>query len=92
MIAIKKGSNSFYVGDREEDPLAEMTLLNVEDEIIIIEHTIVSDQLRGQNVARLLLQAVVDFARAENKKIIPRCPFSQAEFSKNKDYADVLQQ
>jgi len=37
------------------------------------------DQLRGQNVARQLLQAVVDFARAENKRIIPRCPFPIGE-------------
>lgn len=89
MIDIKKGEKSFYVGDNEEESLAKMELIdNVDD--IIIEHTFVSEQLRGQNVARLLLKKVVDFAREENKKIIPICTFAKAEMNKNNDYKDVL--
>lgn len=89
MIDIKKGETSFYVGDNEEEPLAKMELTRSGDEIII-QHTFVSEQLRGQNVARLLLKAVVDFAREENKTITPVCSFAKAELNKNIDYSDVL--
>ncbi|MDD4237649.1 MAG: GNAT family N-acetyltransferase [Desulfotomaculaceae bacterium] len=90
MVDIKKGSNSFYVGDKEEDPLAVISFLNTGTDTIIIDRTFVSDELRGQNIGRRLLQKVVDLAREENRKIISRCSFAEAIFSKTTDYEDVL--
>jgi predicted GNAT family acetyltransferase len=90
LLDIKQGQKSFYVGDNEEETLAKMTLVDNGDEIII-DHTFVSEELRGQNVARQLLKEVVDFAREKNKKIIPVCSFAKAEMNKNDDYKDVLQ-
>jgi predicted GNAT family acetyltransferase len=69
--------------------LAKIELEHNGNEIIIM-HTFVSDQLRGQNVARQLLKAVVDFAREENNTIMPVCSFAKAELSKNDDYSDIL--
>ena len=89
MIDIKKGEKSFYIGDNEEEPLAKMELVHNGDEIII-DHTFVSEQLRGQNVGRQLLEKVVGFAREKNKTIIPICPFAKAELNKNDQYLDVL--
>ena len=57
---------------------------------IRIDHTNVSEKLKGQGVGNKLVKRVVDFAREENKKIIPLCPFAKAEFEKNKEYEDVL--
>jgi len=92
LITINKGLKSFYVGDSEENPLAEMVFTYEGKDIIIIDHTFVSDELKGQSVGRQLLQKLVDWARKENKKIIPLCPFAKAEMMKNKDYADTLHQ
>lgn len=89
MIDIKKGEKSFYVGDNEDEPLAKMGLVDSGD-AIIIDHTFVSEQLRGQNVGRQLLKKVVDFAKEKNKTIIPICPFANAELNKNSDYKDLL--
>lgn len=89
MIEIKKGTKSFYVGDNEEEPLAKMGMVYNGDEIII-DHTFVSEQLRGQNVGRQLLKKVVEFSRENNKKIVPTCPYAKAELNKNVDYKDVL--
>ena len=89
MIEIKIGINSFYVGDNEEEPLAKIEVQHKEHEIVI-QHTFVSEQLRGQNVARLLLESVVNFAREKNKTIIPICPFAKSELDKNHDYSDVF--
>ena len=92
MIKINQGSKSFYVGDSEAKPLAEMVFDSLSKDNIIIEHTFVSEELRGQKVARQLLQNLIDWARKENKKVVPLCPFAKEEMMRNNNYADILQQ
>ena len=56
----------------------------------IIDHTDVSDTLRGQGVGRYLLDAAVQFARDRQVKIIPLCPFAKSVFQKDANIQDVL--
>ena len=39
MLEIKKGSNNFYVGESEDNVLAEMRFVLSNDEYIEIDHT-----------------------------------------------------
>jgi predicted GNAT family acetyltransferase len=57
---------------------------------MIIEHTEVDDKLRGKNVGNQLVQYMVDYARTNNIKVIPLCPFTHSVFKKKPEYADVL--
>ncbi len=79
----------FYVGE-EGAILAEMVYTMPSAEKMIIEHTEVSDELRGQNVGYQLVQTAVEYARKHNIKIIPLCPFANAVFKKKPEFADVL--
>lgn len=88
-MKIKKGVKSFYLGDSEEFPLAEMTFV-LSGDIIIIDHTYVSDELGGQGIGKKLLKEVVDWARKESKKIIPLCPYAKAQMEKNEEYHDII--
>ena len=91
MLTIKQSDKSFYVGDSEKSPLAEMTFVYAGEAIIIIDHTSVSDELRGQNIGKQLLEKLIGFAREKNKKVIPLCPFAKNEMMRNKEeYADIL--
>ena len=90
IIEIKEGINKFYLGDTLESSKAEVTYVHANEDTIIINHTFVSNELRGQNVGKQLIKKVVAFARQENKKIIPQCSFANKEFIKNKEYEDVL--
>ena len=90
MTEIKKGSKSFYMGDSEDDPLAEMTFVRTGDKILIIDGTHVSKELSGQGIGKLLLKELVDWARRENKKIMPLCPYAKAQMEKNKEYHDMI--
>lgn len=90
MITIKEGNNKFYIGDTEESAIAKVTYINSGDDKIIIDHTFVSDELRGQRIGQQLIKRVVDFARQANKKIVPQCSFAEKEFDRNEDYGDVL--
>ena len=90
MLEIKKGNKKFYAGNSEENPLAEMTFVLSGGNLIIIDHTYVSDKLNGQGVGKLLLKELVDWARKENKKIIPLCPYAKSQMEKNKEYHDMI--
>ncbi len=90
MLDIKKGKNKFYIGDSEENPLAEMTYVISGENLIIIDGTYVTDDLGGQGIGKKLLKKVVDWAREENKKIIPLCPFAKAQMEKIQEYHDMI--
>ena len=91
MLTIKQSDKSFYIGDSEKELLAEMTFVYAGEDIIIIDHTSVSDVLRGQNIGKQLLEKLIGFAREKNKKVIPLCPFAKNEMMRNKEeYADIL--
>lgn len=79
----------FYVGE-EGHHLAEMTYSWAGTDKFIIDHTDVSDTLRGQGVGRYLLDAAVQFARDRQVKIIPLCPFAKSVFQKDANIQDVL--
>ena len=80
---------SFFVGDKE-NPLAEMTWSLPSPDKMIIEHTEVSDELRGKNIGYQLVNAAVEYARTNNIKIIPLCPFANSVFKKKPEWQDVL--
>jgi predicted GNAT family acetyltransferase len=69
--------------------LAEMTY-TVAGTRIIIDHTDVDDALRGTGTGRLLVEAAVQWARAENQRLMPLCPFARSVFDKTPEFGDVL--
>ncbi len=80
---------SFFIGTAG-NILAEMVYSMGRPGKMIIEHTEVSDELRGKNIGYQLVQHAVDYARTNHIKIIPLCPFTAAVFKKKPEYADVL--
>ena len=68
----------------------KMTYTWAGDSKFIIDHTEVSDEFGGKGVGKKLLMATVDYARNNNLKIIPLCPFAKSVFDKDEDIRDVL--
>ena len=83
------GKGSFFAGE-ENNRLAEMTYTMPSADKMIIEHTEVSDELKGKKVGYQLVHTAVEYARTNNIKIIPLCPFANSVFKKKAEYADVL--
>ena len=78
----------FYIGE-DGHHLAEMTYSWAGEDKFIIDHTWVDDSLRGQGVARQLLDVLVEFAREKNLKILPTCSYVEVMFRRDESFADV---
>ncbi|UQZ32321.1 N-acetyltransferase [Paenibacillus sp. PK3_47] len=90
MEQIQNEEGRFFIAGDGKD-LAEITY--APDEAtgnLIIDHTFVSEELRGQGAGEKLVRAVVDKARKENVKIVPVCTYAAHQFKKHEEYADVL--
>lgn len=93
MIAIEQENHEtkgrfFY--KEENKVLAEMTYSWAGTDRIIIDHTEVSDSLRGKGVGELMVRKAVDFAREKEISIIPLCPFARSVFKKYEELRDVM--
>lgn len=80
----------FYIEEAGER-LAEMTYLHSEKNKISIDHTEVSEKLRGKGVGYKLVDAAVSYSRVENLKLASTCSFAGAILKKkHEEYKDVL--
>ncbi|PSJ63414.1 GNAT family N-acetyltransferase [Kumtagia ephedrae] len=85
----ESGSKGRYLY-RADGAEAEMTFSKAGEKLIIIDHTGVPDAFRGQGVGLRLVTRAVEDARAAGKKIMPLCPFANAQFRRHPEWADVL--
>ena len=83
------GKGIFYVG-QEGAILAELVYTKPSADKMIIEHTEVDNTLAGKKVGLQLVTMAVDYARQQNLKIIPLCPFAKSVFDKKPELRDVL--
>ena len=82
------GHGAFYI-EKNGEAIAEMTYYFPSDGVMVIDHTEVSDELKGQNIGSQLVQYGVDYARSKQLKIDPQCPFVKSVFDKTNEYDDV---
>ena len=57
---------------------------------MILDHTEVNDDYRGQGIGKKILMYIVEHARENKIKIIPLCPFAKSVFDKTDSIRDVL--
>jgi predicted GNAT family acetyltransferase len=57
---------------------------------IIIDHTEVPEELEGRGLASRIVSAALDYARAQNLKVLPICPFAKSYIGRHLEYQDLL--
>ena len=70
--------------------VGEMTYQRPTPERILIDHTRVFDGFEGKGIARQMVLAAVDFARTNNRQIIPVCSYARALLTRTDEYKDIL--
>lgn len=68
--------------------LAEITWTMLGD-IMAVDHTFVSPELRGQGAAKKLLDHTATYARENEFKIEPICSYVVSAFEKSNEYDDI---
>lgn len=69
---------------------AELTFSVASPTLVIADHTGVPDSLRGTGVGIMLVEKLVEDARADGFKIVPLCPFVNRQRAKHPDWADAF--
>lgn len=79
----------FYMED-EKGITSELTYTKNKNGVLVIDHTETRAELEGKGLASMLLERSVNYARENNYKINPLCPFAEVKFDEHKEYRDVL--
>ncbi len=79
-----------FIYTSKEGSMAKMTFSKAGASMIIIDHTEVDGELRGQGIGEVLVEYMVNFARENGIKVMPLCPFTRSVFEKREDIRDVL--
>ncbi len=84
-----ESKGAFFVKDKD-DVKAKISYSKAGTSQIIIDHTEVSDELRGENIGKKLVEYAVNYARENKLKVIPLCPFAKAVIERDESLQDVL--
>ena len=69
---------------------SELTYSIASPTLVIADHTGVPDVLRGKGVGKKLVERLVADAKSEGFKIMPLCPFVNAQRARHPEWADVF--
>ena len=83
-----KGKGAWVI-ERDGKTLAELSYTTAGSRVIL-DHTDVSDALRGTGSGKKLVIAAAQWARESNVKLMPLCPFAKSVFDKTPEIRDVL--
>jgi predicted GNAT family acetyltransferase len=82
--------NGYFHIDIEGKQEAKMTFVFAGDDKIIIDHTEVNPGNEGKGFGKKMVTKAVEWARENDIKIVPLCPFAKSVFDKVPEFRDVL--
>ncbi|MGN7386451.1 GNAT family N-acetyltransferase [Sporosarcina sp. SAFN-015] len=86
---VELGGDAFAFRNEKDGKMqAEITWTLLGD-VMVMDHTYVSEELRGGGVAKQLLDRAADYAREKGYKMEAVCSFVVSAFERLKDYDDV---
>ncbi len=72
-----------------DDHEAELVYARVGDRVDLL-HTRVPEAIAGQGIAGDLVQAALEFARAEGLKVVPSCSYAATYIQRHPAYQELL--
>ncbi|OVE58733.1 MULTISPECIES: GNAT family N-acetyltransferase [Chryseobacterium] len=73
----------------DEKKAGKMDISVIKDKLTVY-HTEVNEEFEGRGFAKILLEKLVSYARENQLKIVPLCPYVHAQFKRRPDeYSDV---
>lgn len=84
------GKNGYFTAIENDEEAGRMTYKWSGDNKMIIKHTTVHNKFKGKGIGKELVMAAVEYARSNNIKITPHCPYAKSVFEKTEEIKDVL--
>ena len=72
------------------DRLGSLEFARPEAGVLRIDYVEVAPELRGTGLGRQLVEAAVDWARAENMKVVPICGYARAVIARDPAMSQLL--
>ncbi|MSU24562.1 MAG: N-acetyltransferase [Opitutus sp.] len=60
-------------------------------DVVVFTHTFVPPDLRGRGIAEKLVRAALEWARTENRRVVPACSYVAAFIRRNPDFQSLGQ-
>ncbi|MBJ7429157.1 MAG: N-acetyltransferase [Bacteroidia bacterium] len=83
----KKGE--FYILENDKK-IAMLEYVFAGPSKFIIDHTEVAVNQEGKGLGKILVNAAVGFAKENNYKVLPLCPYAKSVFDKTPLYNEIL--
>lgn len=82
----RKGEIQLFSDDKKAGKMD----ISVIGKKLTVYHTEVDQEFEGKGFAKILLERLVSYARENDLKIVPLCPFVHAQFKRHpEEYNDV---
>ncbi len=86
--AITDSKGRFFIAALQGE--AELTFSILSPATRIVDHTSVPKALEGQGYAYKLVLHLIEDAKSKGYKIVPLCPYVNAQRAKHPDWADLF--
>ncbi len=60
------------------------------DGVMVIEHTVVSEDFRGQGIAGRLVERAAAYAREQSLRVEPQCSYARRFLEREERFCDLL--
>lgn len=87
-MEIKRVDGKFYIDDNGSE-IGELLYTQINDKVFSIDHTFVDPEYRGQGLGDDLVEAAIAYARQNDEKIVPICPFSKKYMMEHPEVQDI---
>ncbi len=61
-----------------------------QENVLVVTHTGVPAELEGRGIAAALTKALLEYARENDLKVKPICPYTKAYIQKHSEYKDLV--
>ena len=74
----------------EEDGYEAQVIYEMRGDVLHLTHTLVPGAIGGRGIAAKLVQAAMDYAKANDMKVSPECSYAEAWIHKSPSYQDLV--
>ena len=86
----ESGDDGAFFIEQNGREVADLTYFWDGDKRIVLAHSEVAEELRGQGAGKQLVAAAVEFARERGITLVPICPYAKSVIERVPEYQDVL--